>query len=121
MKNAGERIKMHEIYYSFLETLIRLISLFRYDGTQFAENLAECVEYRRKRNIGDKAIQWRIYCGWAHELRRKEVGPEGARYRYPDSVLNFLRSLAKRNVKGEIRKDAYSVDIETFCKYIIGK
>ena len=40
---------------------------------------------------------------------------------YPDSVLSFLRSLAKRNAKGEIRKDTYYVDIGTFCKYIIGK
>ena len=68
-----------------------------------------------------KAIRWRIYCGWAHELRKKEVGPEGTQYRFPASVLKYLRSIAKKDIKGEIRKDAFDVSMEAFCKYIIGK
>ena len=68
----------HKPYMLYLLSVVNItnttsFSYFRYDGTDIVQNLKDCVEFRQKRSKGDKAIRWRIYCGWAHELRKREA------------------------------------------------
>ena len=36
--------------------------------------------------------------------QRKKIGPEECEYRFPDTILGFIRDLVKGDVKGEIRE-----------------
>ena len=46
-------------------------------------------------------------------LQKKEVGPEDAEYSFLEVVLKYIRNIAPRDVKGEIREVCLSVSIHT--------
>jgi len=37
-------------------------------------------------------------------FQRNEIGPENAKYAFPELVLNFIGHLVPGNIKGEIRE-----------------
>ena len=53
---------------------------------------------------------------WARCLMEKKVGPENPQYRFPKSVLDFIRHIAPGDVVGEIREDAFEVEMAVFCE-----
>ena len=87
-----------------------------FDGSLFAENLEESVRSRQKRRKKNKQIRYIHYCIWARGLYKKEVGPENSQYKYPPSLLAFIRELAPGDIVGEIRDDAFNVPIKEFCE-----
>ncbi|CAG2254245.1 unnamed protein product [Mytilus edulis] len=76
----------------------------RYDGEMFATLLQEEVQSQSRRNRGDRKLRWVTYCHWAYALKDSEIGPDDAQYAWPKVVLNYLRSLAPLDIKGEIKK-----------------
>ena len=89
---------------------------FRFAGSLFAEHLEESVKSRKKRGKKSKQIRYIHYCIWARGLYKKEVGPENSQYKYPPSVLSYIRELAPGDIVGEIRDDAFDVTIKEFCE-----
>ena len=88
---------------------------FRFNGRHFAKNLADSIRFKQKRGKKNKRIRYVHYCIWARELLRSEIGPENAHFSYPSCVLDYIRHEAPGNIVGEIRPDAYEVDLKTFC------
>ncbi|CAB4023452.1 Hypothetical predicted protein [Paramuricea clavata] len=88
-----------------------------YDGTHFISQLEIGVEDRlKKRGKPPRMVRYFFYCGWAHALIKNGVGPDNSEYAFPREVLQFLRYIAPGDIKGEIREDAYTVQMDDFCE-----
>ena len=48
-----------------------------------------------------KTIHYYSYCKWASDLRKKSVGPVGAKYAFPNEVLAFLREVLPKHVTAD--------------------
>ncbi|XP_070532693.1 uncharacterized protein [Ptychodera flava] len=83
-------------------------------GDMFCQEVEKMVEERKKRGINQRRIRWILYCNWAYSLYAKEIGPPSAHYAFPPVILQYLRCLLPRNVKGELRKEAYQVTLQQF-------
>ncbi|XP_076087386.1 uncharacterized protein LOC143057841 [Mytilus galloprovincialis] len=86
------------------EQFMQAVRNVGYDGEMFATLLQEEVHSQRRRNRGDRKLRWVTYCHWAYALKDSEIGPDDAQYAWPKEVLNYLRSLAPIDIKGEIKK-----------------
>ncbi|XP_070574316.1 uncharacterized protein [Ptychodera flava] len=87
-------------------------------GETFCQEVQRMVDERKKRGINQKRIRWILYCNWAYALYDKEIGPHGAHYAFPAVILQYLRALLPRNVKGDLWKDAFQVSMEQFVEAI---
>ncbi|XP_057310087.1 uncharacterized protein LOC130648084 [Hydractinia symbiolongicarpus] len=99
----------------FLYYTITIFSFPRFDDNLFIENVMESVKVCQKRGKVNTQIRYMHYCMWACELKVKEIGPEDANCKYPQSMLAFIRDTAPGDIIGEIREYAYEVTLETFC------
>ena len=48
-------------------------------------------------------------------LMKMKIDPTGG-YHYHDEVLEYIRAIAPRDIKGEIREQAYRVSLTEFCE-----
>ena len=87
----------------------------RYDGTMFIQSMDMAIAHRRRSGKRPRKIRYYFYCRWAVALRRNNVGGENHQYSYPEKVLKYLRCCCPGNVVGEIREDAFLVDVAQFC------
>ncbi|CAB4022474.1 Hypothetical predicted protein [Paramuricea clavata] len=74
-----------------------------YDGTHFISQLEIGVEDRLKKRGKPPKM-------------KNGVGPDNSEYAFPREVLQFLRYIAPGDIKGEIREDAYTVQMDDFCE-----
>lgn len=91
---------------------------FRFDGEVFIESLQSSVYQRLKRNKTPRKIRYYHYCLWARELKMSNIGPEGCCYSFPQEVLDYIRCIAAGDIVGEIKDDAYEVDMNCFCQCV---
>ena len=61
-------------------------------------------------------IQYFHYCLWAQELMRKEIDPTKAQYGFPKSVHAIIRDISPGGIVGEIKENAYEVNLLIFCE-----
>ena len=47
---------------------------------------------------------------------RKEIGPTKTQYGFPKSVLVFIRDISPGHIVGEIKENAYEVNLSIFCE-----
>ncbi|XP_071178391.1 uncharacterized protein [Mytilus edulis] len=99
-------------------TFVEAVNDCGLNGEQFADFIKDSVTSQRRRNRGDRKIRWIFYCNWAHSMKDAEIGTEDANYAWPKEVLNYLRSVAPFDVKGEIKKNAHKVSMVQFCEVV---
>ena len=39
-------------------------------------------------------------------------------YSYPEEILNYIRALVPKKIKGEILEDSYKVSLKEFCEVL---
>ncbi|KXJ24060.1 hypothetical protein AC249_AIPGENE10828 [Exaiptasia diaphana] len=98
------------------QVVIEQMRAHGFDGEVFAENLETSTYQRKRRGKPARLNRYFHYCSWAHALMEKNIGPAGAEYTFPSSVLAFIRDLVPGNVKGEFREHAYLVSMQEFCE-----
>ena len=74
------------------------------------------VEICQKRGKSNQKIWYFHYFLWAWELMRKEIGPTKTQYGFPKSVLVFIRDISPGHIVGEIKENAYEVNLSIFCE-----
>ena len=74
------------------------------------------VEILQKQGKSNQKIQFFHYCLWAQELMRKEIDPTKAQYGFPKSLHAFIRDISPGDIDGEIKENAYEVNLLIFCE-----
>lgn len=86
-----------------------------------------CVEMKimqlRSKDKCDKQIRYYFYSTWAVKLKNSGLGFKGSdncpHYTFPKCVLDYLRSILPKDIKGEIRNTAYKVSLAEFCDKVL--
>ena len=84
----------------------------------FIQNLKDEVEREQGSGRPDTKIRYNIYCRWSFHLINAGVGNNSI-YNFPKEALDFIRSIAPGNVKGETVIRNYDVTIVEFCQAMI--
>ena len=84
----------------------------------FIQNLKDEVEREQGRGRLDTKIGYNIYCRWSFRLINAGVGNNSI-YNFPKEALDFIRSIAPGNVKGETGIGNYNVTMVEFCRAMI--
>ena len=96
-----------------------------YDGAIFAKEMRESFEKLLTMKKTPKEIRYHHYFRWALKLRNKGIGKfEGKQlpqYHYPESILNYVKSMLPSRYDDAADKDetfdhAFSVNMEQFCQ-----
>jgi hypothetical protein len=64
-------------------------------------------------------IRYVAYCICALTLKKGKVGPPCSIYSFPQTVLDFIRTLEPCDINGEIKENAFTVNISELGKNII--
>ena len=90
----------------------------------FCDSMVEACYSRKKRGKPPRQYRYESYRSWSLALKKEKIGmnDEGSpHYKFPKSVLDFIRTLIPGNIKGEILDDSYDVSLDEFCEGLLKK